>query len=82
MRAAGYDSPTLTAHSLRHTAGTGVMRVTGDNLYIAQRYLRHANPATTEVYLDQEQDEVQSQTAEKLYTLFHPANIPNPTNIE
>lgn len=82
MRAAGYDSPTLTAHSLRHTAGTGVMQVTGDNIYVAQHYMRHSNPATTEIYIDQEQDATQTQTAEKLYTLFHPANIPNPTNIE
>ena len=38
MQEAGYNSERLTAHSLRHTAGTAVMEMTGD-LYRTQQYL-------------------------------------------
>ena len=70
MRAAGYDSPRLTAHSLRHSCGTAVMEMTG-NLYTAQTYMRHANPSTTEIYLHNDTEQQEAATAQQLYDLYH-----------
>lgn len=70
MQAAGYDSERLTAHSLRHTAGTAVQELTGD-LYITQKYMRHSNPATTEIYLHTETEKAEAGIAQQLYNLFH-----------
>lgn len=53
---AGYDSDRLTAHSLRHTSGTGAYKATG-NIYLAQKHQRHADPATTEIYVHAEERE-------------------------
>lgn len=70
MQAAGFDSDTLTAHSLRHTAGTNTMQVTND-LYSTQKYMRHANPATTEIYIHTDQEQTEANIAQKLYNHFH-----------
>jgi integrase/recombinase XerC len=70
MQAAGYDSERLTAHSLRHTAGTNTMEITGD-LYLTQRYMRHSNPATTEIYLHVDTERNESDIAQRLYNLYH-----------
>lgn len=70
MQAAGYDSERLTAHSLRHTAGTAVQEITG-NLYLTQQYMRHSNPATTEIYLHNETERAEAETAQKLYNYYH-----------
>lgn len=70
MQQAGFDSPRITAHSLRHTAGTAVMEMTG-NIYTAQTYMRHSNPATTEIYLHNETEQQEAQTAQQLYNLYH-----------
>ena len=70
MQEAGFDSPRLTAHSLRHTAGTAIMEMTG-NLYTAQTYMRHSNPATTEIYLHNETDRQEADIAQQLYHLYH-----------
>lgn len=53
MKKAGYDSDRLTAHSLRHTSGTGAYMAT-HSLYLAQQHQRHADPATTEIYVHAE----------------------------
>lgn len=45
----GLNSKEFTAHSLRHTAGTNILRA-GGSLEQAQMMLRHASPATTEIY--------------------------------
>ena len=47
---AGYDSDRLTAHSLRHTAGT-LNLVNGGSLEDTQQLLRHSNINTTMIYL-------------------------------
>lgn len=73
MQSAGYDSPRLTAHSLRHTAGTAVQDITGD-LYATQRYMRHASPATTEIYLHNETELREAGIAARLYEHFHGAD--------
>lgn len=70
MQEAGFNSERLTAHSLRHTAGTAVQEITGD-LFQTQKYMRHANPATTEIYLHNETEKQEAHTAELLYNLYH-----------
>lgn len=70
MQAAGYDSERITAHSLRHTAGTAVMELTGD-LYLTQQYMRHSNPATTEIYLHNQTETREAEIAQRLYSLYH-----------
>lgn len=49
LRGVGLDNKAFTAHSLRHTAGTNILRA-GGTLEQAQMMLRHASPATTEIY--------------------------------
>ena len=70
MQAAGYDSDRITAHTLRHTAGTNVQEIT-QNLYVTQKYMRHANPATTEIYLHNDTERQEAQTAQDRYNLYH-----------
>lgn len=70
MQGAGYDSERITAHTLRHTAGTNIMELTGD-LYTAQRYMRHASPATTEIYLHNDTARQEAETARRLYNFYH-----------
>ena len=70
MQAAGFDSDRITAHTLRHTAGTNVQEITG-NLYLTQQYMRHANPATTEIYLHNDTTKQEAKTARRLYDYYH-----------
>lgn len=67
---AGYNSERITAHSLRHTAGTSVQTLT-NNLYLTQQYMRHENPATTEIYLHCNNEREEQATACKLYEFYH-----------
>ncbi len=73
MQQAGFDSERITAHSLRHTAGTNVQEITG-NLYLTQQYMRHANPATTEIYLHNDTTKQEADIAQRLYNHYH--NMP------
>lgn len=77
MQQAGFNSPRITAHSLRHTAGTAVQELTG-NLYITQTYMRHSNPATTEIYLHNETEQQEAGIAQQLYNLYHGTNTETP----
>lgn len=70
MQAAGFNDERLTAHSLRHTAGTAVQELTGD-LYTTQKYMRHSNPATTEIYLHTDTEKAEAGIAQQLYNLYH-----------
>lgn len=70
MQAAGFDSERITAHSLRHTAGTAVQEITG-NLYLTQQYMRHVNPATTEIYLHCDTERAEAGIAQQLYNRYH-----------
>lgn len=47
---AGYDSEKLTAHSLRHTAVTLAIK-SGKAVTDVQQFARHANIATTQIYI-------------------------------
>lgn len=49
MRAAGFDSDRLTAHSLRHTAVTLAL-IGGATVQEAQQFARHKSIATTQIY--------------------------------
>lgn len=49
LQAVGLNDKAFTAHSLRHTVGTNILRA-GGTLEQAQMTLRHSNPATTEIY--------------------------------
>lgn len=72
MRAAGYDSERLTAHSLRHSAGNAAQTITR-NIYTTQKYMRHTDPKTTEIYIhDGESEQAQAaQLAQGVYDLYH-----------
>lgn len=71
MQQAGYDSERLTAHSLRHTAGTNVMELTGKNIFVTQQYMRHSDPATTEIYTHTDTEKEERSIAQQLYNLYH-----------
>ena len=73
MKEAGFDSERLTAHSLRHTAGNTVRQLTGDNIYLTQKYMRHSNPATTEIYMHDNETDTgkQADIAQQLYNAYH-----------
>ena len=73
MQAAGFDSERLTAHSLRHTAATNLLKTNDNNIYLTQIYMRHANPATTELYLHTDTDAQQAEMAKSLYCYYHSA---------
>lgn len=49
LKAAGYDSERLTAHSLRHTAVT-LSLLAGKDITEVQQFARHANISTTMIY--------------------------------
>ena len=70
MKEAGFNSERLTAHSLRHTAGTNAMQLTGD-LYTTQQYMRHSSPATTEIYLHIDTEQKEAEIAQRLYNHYH-----------
>jgi integrase/recombinase XerC len=57
--AAGFDR-LYSFHSLRHTAVTTVYRASRD-LFLAQRFARHASPLTTTVYTHPSDDELLSK---------------------
>lgn len=50
MKAIGFDDSRHTAHSLRHTAATLMIRA-GEDLNNVKQVLRHSNPQTTMIYL-------------------------------
>ena len=50
MKAAGYNSKRLTAHSLRHTAATVALKA-GASLREVQQVLRHTSITVTQIYL-------------------------------
>ena len=59
LKAAGYDSDRITAHSLRHTSNTLLFK-SGADLFTVQQHARHSDPKTTEIYihaLDKEKDQ-------------------------
>lgn len=72
LRAAGFDSKRITAHSLRHTSGTGAYEAT-HNLFIAQKHQRHADPKTTEIYIHAQEAE-KMNTAQQVHDYYFKAD--------
>lgn len=64
FRKAGYDSDRLTAHSLRHTAGT-LNLLNGGSLEDTQQLLRHSSINTTMIYLHHI-DRAKNQSEERI----------------
>jgi integrase/recombinase XerC/integrase/recombinase XerD len=62
LKAIGLDSKHLTAHSLRHTLAVTILRA-GGSLSDAQGVLRHANPATTQIYTQSINEEMRIKNA-------------------
>ncbi len=84
MQAAGFDSEYITAHSLRHSAGTNTLLASGYNIFLSQRYLRHKSPVTTLIYAHNRTEEQEEQIAQRLYALYHegPAAEAAPSTLE
>ena len=70
FRAIGIDAKEYTAHSIRHT--TAVMLLKNGTLADVQSVLRHANPATSQIYTKSIEQELrlQSPSEMKLDTAF------------
>lgn len=69
MRAAGYDSERLTAHSLRHTGAT-VNLLNGGTLEETQQLLRHSSISTTMIYLhhlDRAKNQSENRIADAIF---------------
>ena len=73
MQQAGFDDERITAHSLRHSAAQAALQASGNNIYSAQKYLRHSSPATTEIYLheDERTEQTARALAQDVYNLYH-----------
>lgn len=82
MQEAGINDERITAHSLRHTAGNSVMEMTGNNIYEAQKYMRHSSPKTTEIYLHTNEQKLDAKTANRLFDYFHGKEEPAAGNLE
>lgn len=52
----GFNSSKLTLHSLRHLTADITLKITNNNIYKTQQYLRHKDTKTTEIYLTEKQD--------------------------
>lgn len=64
--AVGLDGREFTAHSLRHTTAVTILKQ-GGTLTDAQNVLRHANPATTQIYTESIKQELRlKHSAESL----------------
>ena len=66
---AGFNSERLTAHSLRHTAITPTL-LGGQTLQEAQRFARHTNIATTQIYahnLDRAENKCEEVIAKAIF---------------
>lgn len=51
FRYSGFNSKKLTAHSIRHTTATLLLK-SGADIYKTQHHLRHQDPKTTEIYIN------------------------------
>ena len=70
LQAAGYDDDRLTAHSLRHTAGT-LNLLNGGTLEETQQLLRHSNINTTMIYSHHLQREKNNSEERIAATIFN-----------
>lgn len=73
FRQAGYDTPKLTAHSLRHTSNTMLYK-SGADIYRVQRHARHKDPKTTEIYIHQAEQEQDTSELDIYNQIFNTNN--------
>lgn len=73
FRDAGYDTPRLTAHSLRHTSNTMLYK-SGADLYTVQQHARHKDPKTTEIYIHQAERENNTNELDIYNQIFNTEN--------
>jgi integrase/recombinase XerC len=73
FRDAGYDTPKLTAHSLRHTSNTMLYK-SGADLYKVQQHARHKDPKTTEIYIHQAERETSTNELDIYNQIFNTDN--------
>ena len=75
---AGYISDRITPHSLRHTSGTAAHKA-GIDLYGVQHLMRHVDPATSEIYIhDDDNLEAEKHGRRAIYNyLFKGQKISN-----
>ena len=73
FRDAGYDTPKLTAHSLRHTSNTMLYK-SGADLYKVQQHARHKDPKTTEIYIHQAERETSTDELDIYNQIFNTNN--------
>ena len=69
MKAAGYNTHRLSAHSLRHTSVTFLLEA-GATIQEAQHHARHASPETTGIYahnIDQRKDHSEQRIYDYLF---------------
>lgn len=57
LQAIGLDGREYTAHSLRHTTAVAILKKCDLNITPAQYVLRHASPATTQIYVESIKEE-------------------------
>lgn len=68
---AGYDSDRLTPHSIRHGYATGLFR-SGMSVYEVQRAMGHRDPATTEIYIhDDDKQAIERKASETISNYIH-----------
>ena len=75
---AGYDSDRITAHSLRHSCGTGAHKA-GIDLYGIQRLMRHQDPSTSEIYIhDDDHRAAEEKGRQGIYDYYFSGKTLNP----
>ena len=75
LKAAGFDSHRISAHSLRHTSVT-VLLESGATIQEAQHHARHASPDTTGIYahnIDQRKEQPEQRIYDFLFGIEHDA---------
>ena len=71
LRAAGYDTHRISAHSLRHTSVTFLLEA-GATIQEAQHHARHASPETTGIYahnIDQRKQHTEQRIYDYLFNI-------------
>lgn len=66
LKSIGLDDKAYTAHSLRHTAAVNILRASHWDIRVAQKTLRHSNPATTQIYTASAEEEERLSNAGEL----------------
>lgn len=71
LREIGINTPRISTHSIRHTAITHIILNNNKNIFEAQKFARHSNPNTTQIYIDELADnEAKNKGADILENLI------------